>query len=92
MGLILKGERLVTPARAFEHGWAGAALRATSTAATEVNMAYPIMSSLNRDGCMIGLQNIDLISERPIGMMAEDVRPEVFPTAGVRYLSDKGHR
>ena len=55
-------------------------------------MPYPIMSSLNRDGGMIGLQNIDLISERPIGMMAEDVRPEVFPTAGVRYLSDKGHR
>ena len=61
-------------ARAFEHGWAGAALRTTSTAATEVNMAYPIMSSLNRDGRMIGLHNIDLISERPIEMMAEDVR------------------
>jgi dihydropyrimidine dehydrogenase (NAD+) subunit PreA len=61
-------------ARAFEHGWAGAALRTTSTAGTEVNMAYPIMSSLNRNGRMIGLHNIDLISERPIHMMAEDVR------------------
>ena len=60
--------------RAFEAGWAGAVLKTTSTEAEEVSIAYPIMSSLNREGRMIGLHNIDLISERHIDRVAEDVR------------------
>ncbi len=60
--------------RGFENGWAGAVLKTTSTKETEVSIAYPIMSSLRRDGKMIGLHNIDLISERHVEIVAEDVR------------------
>jgi dihydropyrimidine dehydrogenase (NAD+) subunit PreA len=61
-------------ARGFENGWAGAVLKTTSTVETEVSIAYPIMNSLNRDGKMIGLYNIDLISERHIDLVAKDIR------------------
>jgi dihydropyrimidine dehydrogenase (NAD+) subunit PreA len=57
-------------ARGFDAGWAGAVLKTTATEHEEVSIAYPIMSSLNRDGQMLGLHNIDLISERHIGIMA----------------------
>jgi dihydropyrimidine dehydrogenase (NAD+) subunit PreA len=61
-------------ARAFEQGWAGAVLKTTSTQETEVSIAYPIMSSLKRGGRMIGLHNIDLISERHAEEVAKDIR------------------
>lgn len=61
-------------ARAYEKGWAGAILKTTTTPENEVSIAYPIMSSLNREGRMIGLHNIDLISERFIDTVAEDIR------------------
>jgi len=61
-------------ARGFDAGWAGAVLKTTATEGEEVSIAYPIMSSLNRDGRMLGLHNIDLISERHIGLMVDDVR------------------
>jgi dihydropyrimidine dehydrogenase (NAD+) subunit PreA len=61
-------------ARGFDAGWAGAVLKTTATEDEEVSIAYPIMSSLNRDGQMIGLHNIDLISERHIGIMTDYVR------------------
>jgi dihydropyrimidine dehydrogenase (NAD+) subunit PreA len=61
-------------ARGFEAGWAGAVLKTTATPDEEVSIAYPIMSSLNRDGRMLGLHNIDLISERHIGVMTGYVR------------------
>jgi len=37
-------------ARGFDAGWAGAVLKTTATEEEEVSIAYPIMSSLNRDG------------------------------------------
>jgi dihydropyrimidine dehydrogenase (NAD+) subunit PreA len=61
-------------ARGFDAGWAGAVLKTTATVGEEVSIAYPIMSSLKRDGQMIGLHNIDLISERHVGIMAGYVR------------------
>jgi len=61
-------------ARGFDAGWAGAVLKTTATEEEEVSLAYPLMSSLQRDGRMIGLHNIDLISEHHIGIMAETVR------------------
>jgi len=61
-------------ARAFQTGWAGAVLKTTSMESEEVSIAYPIMGSLSRDGHMLGLHNIDLISERHIDAVAEDVR------------------
>jgi len=60
--------------RGFDQGWAGAVLKTTSTKETEVSIAYPIMNSLRQDGRMIGLHNIDLISERHVEIVAEDVR------------------
>jgi dihydropyrimidine dehydrogenase (NAD+) subunit PreA len=61
-------------ARAFAAGWGGAVLKTTSVESEEVSIAYPIMSSLQRDGRMIGLHNIDLISERHIGAVCDDIR------------------
>lgn len=61
-------------ARGFEAGWAGAVLKTTAMPEHEVSIAYPIMSSLKQDGRMIGMQNIDLISERHIGIITEHVR------------------
>ena len=60
-------------ARGFDAGWSGAVLKTTSLASEEVSIAYPIMSSLNPGPNMIGLHNIDLISERHIELIAEDV-------------------
>jgi dihydropyrimidine dehydrogenase (NAD+) subunit PreA len=60
-------------ARGFEAGWAGAVLKTTSVESEEVSIAYPIMSSLQPGSGMVGLHNIDLISERHIGTVVEDV-------------------
>lgn len=60
-------------ARGFEAGWAGAVLKTTSVESEEVSIAYPIMSSLRPGSRMVGLHNIDLISERHIGTVVEDV-------------------
>jgi dihydropyrimidine dehydrogenase (NAD+) subunit PreA len=60
-------------ARGFEAGWAGAVLKTTSVETDEVTIAYPIMASLRRQNQMVGLHNIDLISERRIDAISEDV-------------------
>jgi len=50
--------------RAFDMGWAGAVLKTTSVEGTVVNLAYPMMSSLNyNESRVVGLGNIDLISK-----------------------------
>lgn len=68
-------------ARGFEAGWASAVLKTTSVENDEVEMAYPIMSSLRPGTNMVGLHNIDLISEYRIDTMLENVRwlKEHFP-------------
>jgi len=68
-------------ARAFEAGWSGAVLKTTSVEDDIVVIPYPIMSSLQSGARMVGLHNIDLISERRIDTVAEDVRwlRERFP-------------
>ncbi|MCK5643359.1 MAG: NAD-dependent dihydropyrimidine dehydrogenase subunit PreA [Gammaproteobacteria bacterium] len=60
-------------ARGFEAGWAGAVLKTTSVESEEVSIAYPIMASLEPGSRMVGLHNIDLISERHVESMAQDV-------------------
>ncbi len=60
-------------ARGFEAGWAGAVLKTTSVDSEEVSIAYPIMASLSDGNRMVGLHNIDLISERHIERIAQDV-------------------
>lgn len=60
-------------ARGFEAGWAGAVYKTTSVQSEEVSIAYPIMTSHKDGNRMLGLHNIDLISERHIDVVAEDV-------------------
>jgi dihydropyrimidine dehydrogenase (NAD+) subunit PreA len=68
-------------ARGFEAGWAGAVVKTTSVELEEVSIAYPIIASLRDGSRMVGLHNIDLISERHIGTVVEDVAwlKERFP-------------
>lgn len=62
-------------ARAFDAGWGGAVLKTTSVEEEVVELAYPMMAGLDFDDKkVIGLQNIDLISERHIGEVEKDVR------------------
>ncbi|MGB5933562.1 MAG: NAD-dependent dihydropyrimidine dehydrogenase subunit PreA, partial [Anaerolineae bacterium] len=60
-------------ARGFEAGWAGAVIKTTSVESEEVSIAYPIMDSLEPGSRMVGLHNIDLISERHLESVASDV-------------------
>jgi dihydropyrimidine dehydrogenase (NAD+) subunit PreA len=58
----------------FRAGWAGAVLKTTSVEGTPVPLAYPMMSSLEVDGRrVVGLGNIDLISEHHIDVVERRV-------------------
>ena len=60
---------------AFEAGWAGAVLKTTSVEAEPVNLVYPMMSALHCDGArIVGLGNIDLISEHHIDVVEKRAR------------------
>ena len=62
-------------ARAFEAGWGGAILKTTSVETEEVSLVYPMMSGIDlEDKKLMGLQNIDLISERHIDEVEKDVK------------------
>ncbi|MDI7247473.1 MAG: NAD-dependent dihydropyrimidine dehydrogenase subunit PreA [Bacillota bacterium] len=62
-------------ARAFEAGWGGAILKTTSVETEVVELAYPMMAGLDyEEKKLMGLENIDLISERHIGEVEKDVR------------------
>ncbi|MDI6819879.1 MAG: NAD-dependent dihydropyrimidine dehydrogenase subunit PreA [Candidatus Hodarchaeaceae archaeon] len=53
--------------RAFEAGWAGAILKTTSVESEVVELVYPMIAGLDfEDKKVIGLGNIDLISEHHI--------------------------
>lgn len=59
----------------FEAGWAGAILKTTSVEGTTVDLVYPMISSLNFEGKrVVGLGNIDLISEHHIDEIEKRVR------------------
>lgn len=60
-------------ARGLETGWAGAVLKTTSLESEEVSIAYPIMSGIRPGAGLVGLQNTDLLSERHIHEIAEDI-------------------
>ena len=62
-------------ARAFDAGWAAAVLKTTSVEEEVVELVYPMMAWLDfEDKKVIGLENIDLISERHIDQVEKDVR------------------
>ena len=62
-------------ARAFEAGWGGAILKTTSVETEVVELVYPMMAGLDyEDKKLVGLENIDLISERHIDEVEKDVK------------------
>ncbi len=68
--------------RAFSMGWAGAVLKTTHVEGLDVDLVYPMMSSVNmKDRRISGLGNIDLISHYGIEVVEERVRllKEEFP-------------
>ena len=68
--------------RAFQAGWAGAVLKTTSVEGTPVPLKYPMMAAMDVGaGKVVGLGNIDLISEHHIDVVEERIRQlkEEFP-------------
>jgi dihydropyrimidine dehydrogenase (NAD+) subunit PreA len=64
-----------TVARAFEMGWAGAVLKTTSMPGTRVDLAYPMISSLDHgDQRLVAMGNIDLISVHPVERVERGIR------------------
>ncbi|OPZ62490.1 MAG: NAD-dependent dihydropyrimidine dehydrogenase subunit PreA [Firmicutes bacterium ADurb.Bin506] len=62
-------------ARAFDAGWGGVVLKTTSVDAEQVDLAYPMLAAIDFDDRKVmGLENIDLISERHISSVENDVR------------------
>ncbi len=60
-------------ARGFEAGWAGAVIKTTSLESEEVSIVYPIMEGLEPGKDMLGMLNIDLLSERHIHEILPDI-------------------
>ena len=60
---------------AFEAGWGGVVLKTTSVETEPVSLVYPMMSAVHYGGQRImGLGNIDLISEHHIDVVEQRVR------------------
>lgn len=61
--------------RAFEAGWGGAVFKTTSVESEVVDLAYPMMGGLSyKDQRHASFYNIDLISERKIDEICDDIR------------------
>ena len=66
-----KGEMI---ARGFEAGWGGAVVKTLGLEHVEVNLVSPMMAGLSyEDKNLIGLENIDLISDRDINEALAEV-------------------
>jgi dihydropyrimidine dehydrogenase (NAD+) subunit PreA len=61
-------------ARGFEAGWAGAVLKTTTHPSEENTIVYPMLAGLDPGSSLIGLHNTDLLSDRTIDEMCEQVR------------------
>jgi dihydropyrimidine dehydrogenase (NAD+) subunit PreA len=60
---------------AFEAGWGGAVLKTTSVETEPVDLVYPMMSAVHYGGQrIVGLGNIDLISEHHIDVVEQRVQ------------------
>ncbi len=60
---------------AFKKGWAGAVLKTTSIESNEVPLKYPMMTGIrHRDRNLMGLGNIDLISEHHIDVVEKRIQ------------------
>ena len=61
--------------RAFAMGWGGAILKTTSVEGTRVDLAYPMMTAYSHEGTrLMGMGNIDLISEHHIDVVEKRVQ------------------
>ncbi len=61
--------------RAFEAGWGGAVFKTTSVESEPVDLVYPMMGALAyKDRRHNAFYNIDLISERHINEICDDIR------------------
>lgn len=61
-------------ARGFDAGWGGAVVKTLGLEHVDVNLVSPMMAGLKyEDKNLIGLENIDLISDRDIGEVLEEV-------------------
>ncbi len=60
-------------ARGFETGWAGAVLKTTTHPDEENSIAYPMMAGLEPGNHLVGLHNTDLLSDRYIDEMCEQL-------------------
>ncbi len=68
-------DELNIASRGLEAGWAGLILKTTSVPGTMIDLAYPMMSSLNwEDKRLLGMGNIDLISKYDIDEVARRVQ------------------
>ena len=62
-------------ARGFDAGWGGAVVKTLGLEQVEVNLVSPMMAGLKyEDKNLIGLENIDLISDRDIREVLPEVR------------------
>ncbi len=60
---------------AFDAGWGGAVLKTTSVETEAVSLVYPMMAAMHHEGQkMVGLGNIDLISEHHIDVVEKRAR------------------
>ena len=69
--------------RAFDAGWAGAIMKTTSVESYQVDISYPIMTSMDYEEKKgVALGNIDNISEWHMDVMEDAVRrlKDEFPT------------
>ncbi|MGQ9603609.1 MAG: NAD-dependent dihydropyrimidine dehydrogenase subunit PreA [bacterium] len=61
-------------ARAFDMGWTSAVLKTMATEREIVRLVYPMIAGLDdQDQRLIGMENIDLISDRPLGEWETDI-------------------
>jgi dihydropyrimidine dehydrogenase (NAD+) subunit PreA len=60
--------------RAFDMGWTSAVLKTMAVEREEVNLVYPMIASLDHeDTRLAAMENIDLISDRPLKEWEKDI-------------------
>lgn len=57
--------------QAFEAGWAGAVLKTATVDSAIVSRVFPLVMGVNQGEELMGLQNIDLVSEHTVEMIAQ---------------------
>lgn len=68
-------DELSIVSRGLDAGWAGAVLKTTAVDGTRVDLAYPMMTSLDHGPeRLVGMGNIDLISAYPASVIARRIR------------------